>query len=513
MDKEHKKRGRNSIPRLVFVGMSLLFQVGWLLVLILRLNEHFAWISLLTGVLSLVVVLRLYSRHTTAAMKMPWIMLILAFPVMGLSLYLMMEVFADPGSTGKRLRAVRAELQSRLPRQEGAFAALEARDRRAANQSRYLRQYTGAPVYANTDAVYFADAADALEAMKADLEKAERFIFMEYFIVREGSAFSELREILERKAGEGVEVRFLYDDIGSVGYVNLLFAKQLNDAGIRCSVFNPALPVLNLFLNHRDHRKITVIDGRVGYTGGFNLSDEYFGREFPYGKWKDTGLRLEGEAVDSLTALFLEMWRISTREAEDAGKYLNRGTPMPEAEGFVQPFGDDPLDGERAAENCYLNLIGAARERLYIMTPYLILTDEMTHALGLAAKRGVDVRIITPGIPDKKTVYAVTRSYYGSLAAQGVRIFEYSPGFCHAKQCVCDGSSASIGTSNLDYRSLYHHFENNVLLHDCPAVRTMEADFEAMFPLCREVTELYRTGRTAILRTWQCILRLFSPLM
>lgn len=203
MHAEEKKHNGNSIFRLAFVGLSLLLQIGWILLQVLALNEHSAWISLFSGILALLIVLRLYSRHTTSAMKMPWIMLILAFPVMGLSLYLMMEVFADPGSTGKRLRAVRAELQSRLPRQEGAFAALEARDRRAANQSRYLRQYTGAPVYANTDAVYFADAADALEAMKADLEKAERFIFMEYFIVREGSAFSELREILERKAGEG----------------------------------------------------------------------------------------------------------------------------------------------------------------------------------------------------------------------------------------------------------------------------------------------------------------------
>ena len=511
---EQKKGYRGgSIPRLVLVGVSLLFQVGWLLVLILRLNAYSAGISLLSSLLSLMIVLRLYSRHTTAAMKMPWIMLILAFPVMGLSLYLLMEVFADLGSTGKRLRSVRQELHGQLPRQEEAMAALEAWDRGAANQSRYLQTHTGAPVWANTEAVYYPEAVQAFETLKRDLEAAEHFIFMEYFIVSDGSAFRELRTILERKAREGVEVRLLYDDIGSVGSVNLRFARDLNDRGIRCSVFNPALPVLNLFLNHRDHRKITVIDGKVGYTGGFNLSDEYFGREFPYGKWKDTGLRLEGEAVSSLTALFLEMWRISTRDPENAGAYLNRAVPVMGAEGFVQPFGDDPLEGERAAENVYLNLIGAARERLYLMTPYLILTDEMIRALGLAAKRGVDVRIITPGIPDKKTVYAVTRSYYSCLASQGVRIFEYSPGFCHGKQCVCDGCSASIGTSNLDFRSLYHHFENNVLLHDCQAVRDMEADFEALFPQCREVTAAYSTGRTAIVRTWQCVLRLFSPLM
>ncbi len=502
----------NSILRLMFVAVALLFQVGWLLLLILRLNEYSAWISLATSLLALVVVLQLYGRSTTSAMKLPWIMLILSFPVMGLSLYVMLVVFGDLGSIGKGLRNARQTLQAQLPRQEAALSELEARDICAANQARYLHRNTGYPVYANTAVTYYGDCADALEAMKTDLEKAERFIFMEYFIVSEGTAFRELLDILERKAREGVEVRFLYDDIGSVGYVNLVFAKRMNAAGIRCMPFNPAIPVLNLCLNHRDHRKITVIDGKVGFTGGYNLSDEYFGREFPYGLWKDTGLRLEGEAVPSLTAAFLEMWQVSTRDQSPAESYLSVRHSVPGAKGYVQPFGDDPLSRERAAENVYLNLINAAQQRLYFLTPYLMVTDELDRALGLAAKRGVDVRIITPGIPDKKTVYAMTRSYYPSLVSQGVRIYEYSPGFCHGKQCVCDGRYASIGTSNLDCRSLYHNFENNVLLLDCDAIRDMEADFEALFPQCREVTEHYRTGRNAILRTWQCILRLFAPL-
>ena len=214
----------------------------------------------------------------------------------------------------------------------------------------------------------------------------------------------------------------------------------------------------------------------------------------------------------SLTAAFLEMWSASSGEQEDTGKYLEVRHRVPGG-GFVQPYTDDPMGRERTAESVYLNLISCAREKLYLMTPYLIITDEMNSALGLAAKRGVDVRIITPGIPDKKTIYGVTRSYYAGLAAQGVRIFEYTPGFCHAKQCFCDGKLASIGTSNLDYRSLYLHFENDVLLYDCHAVGQIGADFEKTFPECREVTERYRSGRTAILRTWQCILRLFAPLL
>ena len=507
---DHKPSG-NGILRAVIAAVALLIQVGWLLLIVLVLNEYFTLISAVTGILSVVVVLRLYSKQTNAAMKMPWIMLILIFPVMGLSLYLMFELLGDPG-VGKRIRAVRERMAQVLFQEEAVVQRLEEKSSSAANQFRYIRNLAGVPVYGNTRTEYYPEGNDAFEAMKRDLERAESFIFMEYFIVEDRSSFRELQEILIRKHRQGVEVRLLYDDIGSVGYVNLAFAKRLNDAGIRCIPFNPALPILNLFMNHRDHRKITVIDGKVGFTGGYNLADAYFDRERPYGKWKDTGLRLEGDAVRSLTATFLELWAATTREKEDVARYLAVQHRV-EADGFVQPFGDNPLEQERLAKNVYMNLIHSARKSLYFITPYLIIPDDMSSALRLAAKRGVDVRIITPGIPDKKTVYAVTRSYYAGLACQGVRIFEYTPGFCHAKQCICDGEIVSIGTSNLDYRSLYHHFENDVLLYGGSAVDAIREDFETIFPQCEEVTRKYREGSGAVLRTWQCILRLFAPLM
>lgn len=512
MEGKRRKRSKNSILRAIFVAISILFQVGWLLVLILWLNEYVAWISALTMLLATLVVLQLYCKPTTSDMKMPWIMLIMIFPVMGLSLYLLIEIFGDLGKTGRHLKEARGKTEGVLMPNDVALMALKQQDASAANLCGYVQKYTRSPIYQNTAVDYYAEAKDAFEAMKQELEKAERFIFMEYFIVSDGSAFRELREILERKAKQGVDVRLMYDDIGSIGYANFRYAMDLTKTGIRCQVFNPALPVLNLFMNHRDHRKITVIDGKVGFTGGYNLADEYFDRTQPYGKWKDTGIRLEGEAVKSLTAQFLEMWYATARQEEDWAPFLKERHSIPTA-GFVQPFGDDPLGEERVAENVYLNLIARAKERLYVATPYLIITDEMNAALTLAAKRGVDVRIITPGVPDKKTVFAVTRSYYAGLAGQGVRIYEYSPGFLHAKQCLCDGDMASIGTSNLDYRSLYLHFENNVLLYGCDAVTQIEADFEDLFPQCQEVTEAYRTGRGKLLRTWQCILRLFAPLM
>ena len=509
MERKRKKRSKNSILRAVFVAVSIFFQVGWLLLQILRLNEYSAWISLATSLLSVLVVLQLNSKQTTAALKMPWIMLILVFPVMGLSLYLMIEIFGDLGKTGRHLQSARQKAKALLSQPEAPAPELEPS---AANLSRYVQRYSQSPLYGNTSVQYFPEGKDAFEEMKRQLEKAEKFIFMEYFIVAEGSAFRELREILERKAKQGVDVRLLYDDIGSIGYASFRFAAELNKTGIQCRVFNPALPVLNLFMNHRDHRKITVIDGKVGFTGGYNLADEYFDRAHPYGKWKDTGIFLEGEAVRSLTAQFLEMWYITTRQGEDWGRFLKISHSVP-ARGFVQPFGDDPMGEERIAENVYLNLIARARERIYITTPYLIITDEMNSSLVLAAKRGVDVRIITPGIPDKKTVYGLTRSYYAGLAGQGVRIYEYSPGFLHAKQMLCDDDLASIGTSNLDYRSLYLHFENNVLLYNCDAVSEIAADFEALFPQCREVTAEYRNKRKKLPYLWQCILRLFAPLM
>ena len=509
---KERKRSGNSILRIVFVAVSFLLQIFWLLALTVKLNAYSGVLSLITTFLSILVVLRLNSKHTNTAMKMPWVMLILILPVMGLSLYLLVEMLGDPG-VGKRLRAIREDMKDEIPTgADDALQKLEEIDLPGANQARYLWNCTRWPVYENTDVRFYAEAKDAFMAMKADLEKAEKFIFMEYFIVEDGSCFREIEDILIRKQAQGVEIRFLYDDIGSVGKVNMFFAKRLREEGIQCRPFNPALPLLNIFLNHRDHRKITVIDGKVGFTGGFNLADEYFDRKHPYGKWKDSGLRLEGEAGRSLTAAFLELWSVQNHQREDYRAYLDILHSVP-ASGFVQPFADNPLGQERAAEEVYLNLTSQSNKTLYFMTPYLIITDEMHRALRLAAKRGVDVRIITPGIPDKKTVYAVTRSYYAGLAAQGVRIYEYTPGFCHAKQCICDGRIATVGTSNLDYRSLYHHFENNVVLYGCDAVKDIAADFERTFPQCREVTEDYRAGRGAMLRTWQYILRLFAPLM
>ena len=504
MASQKRKKSGNSLLRAVFVALSFLLQLGWLLVQILALNNS-PYVAAATHIIAVLAVLKLYSKPTNAAFKLPWIMLMMAMPIMGLSLYLLTQLAYSPKSIRKRLRSIKQKIAPFLENAEiPQGLTLEAE-----NMANYLRKFEGMPAWEDTSAKYYGETLDALADMKRDLEQAEKFIFMEYFILEDGEAFQQIREILERKAREGVEVRLMYDDLGSIGTTSWRYAKDLNKAGIRCRSFNPALPFLNLFLNNRDHRKITVIDGRVGYTGGYNLADEYFHYKTVYAHWKDTGLRLEGRAVRNLTATFLELWNVNSRTEEDVSSYLDIDHSV-KSDGAVQPFGDSPLDGERSAENVYLNIINQAKRYVWIMTPYLIITDEMRRSLELAAKRGVDVRLITPGVPDKKAVWAVTRSYYAPLVRDGVRIFEYTPGFCHGKMAVSDGCLASIGTSNLDYRSLYLHFENNVVLYRCEAVKQMEADFEEMFPVCREITEDYRG---ATLRTWQCVLRLFAPLL
>lgn len=513
MRTEEKTSVKNSIGRLVFVAISVLLQVVWILFLFMKLNDYSAWISLLSGIIALIVVLRLYGERTNAAFKMPWIMLILAFPVMGVCLYLLVGHSKVTKGMQKRFEKIDAELADKLRQDPKVMEELEKKDPAAANQARYIRDFGKYPVYRNTDVVYYCEAVDGLNAQKEELRKAEKFIFMEYHAIEDAEAFGGLKEILAEKAKQGVEVRLFYDDIGSIGFINPDFIRRMEAEGIQCRVFNPLIPVLNMFMNNRDHRKITVIDGKVGFTGGYNLADEYFNLTHPYGQWKDTGIKLTGDAVRSLTVMFLEMWNAIKKTDADYEKYLPVISYQAKENGFVAPYADSPLDDEQTGENVYMNIIKSARKYVYFTTPYLLITDEMNRELGLAAKRGVDVRIITPGIPDKKIVFQMTRSYYAGLVRNGVRIYEYTPGFLHAKQCVCDDETATVGTINLDYRSLYLHFENGAFLYDCEAVQGVKADFDRTFPVCREVTQNYKSGRPAALRIWQCILRLFAPLL
>ena len=513
MRTEAKAAVKNSIGRLMFAALGFVIQVVWIIMLCLKLNDYSAAISLGSSVLALCVAFYIYGKDMNAGFKLPWIIAILAFPVLGLCLYFL---FGRPGAT-KHMRQhfekIDADLEGTLVQDENVLKNLEATDFAVANQARYLWKCAGYPAWQNTDVEFHKTAEEGLEAQKRELRKAKKFIFMEYHAIEESSAFLELKEILVQKAKEGVEVRVFYDDVGSFVFINKDFIKRMEAVGIQCRVLNTMNPFLNIFMNNRDHRKITVIDGKVGFTGGYNLAEEYFNRTHPYGYWKDTGIMLTGDAVRNLTVMFLEMWNAVRKTDMDYDKYLPKVEYTEKEQGFVQPYADSPLDHETTGENVYMNLIKNAKHEIFFTTPYLIITDEMSRELRMAARRGVDVRIVTPGIPDKKMVYQMTRSYYSELARNGVRIYEYTPGFIHAKQCVCDGESATVGTINMDYRSLYLHFENGVLMYHYDAVAEIRKDFEDIFAASTEVTEKYNGRKSVPARMGRGVLRLFSPLV
>ena len=384
-----------------------------------------------------------------------------------------------------RLDRVDGILFRHLTQQEEVLKRLSESDRRAAQASNYLLRTCNFPVYENTDVQYFPDAADCFESQLADLEKAEKFIFLEYYAIEESGAFEELKHLLKKKAEEGVEIRMIYDDLGSNFSLRPHnFEREMNAMGVQCRRFNPMLPILDVFMANRDHRKMMVIDGKIGFTGGYNLANEYFHRTSPYGWWKDSGVRLTGSAVRSFTVLFLEMWNSINGTDGDLDRYLDVDLYEKEAgpsETLVQPYADTPLDMKRTGEEAYMNLIRAAERYIYISTPYLILTDEMTRELTSAAERGVDVRIAIPGRPDKRIVYAVTRAYCDDLVMKGVRVYAYLPGFNHAKQFACDDEMCTVGTINMDFRSFYHHFEDGVLIYDRETTVRVRDDLTEMF--------------------------------
>lgn len=509
---EKKQTMKNSVGRAFMAAFGVVLQVYWIVTFAIKLNSYYAVLSTATSFVALILVFRIYGETYNSAYKMSWIVLILAFPILGVCLFVL---FGNEGSTAMirhHLANIDTQTDKLLNQKPDVLEHLK-KDRRIYNQSWYLWKKAGFPVYQNTDVRFYKDTCEALEAQKEELKKAEKFIFMEYHAIQDSTAWAGIEAILKEKVASGVDVRVFYDDMGSIGFLSKPFVKRLQSEGIKCKVFNPVMPVLNVFMNNRDHRKITVIDGKVGFTGGYNLADEYFNLTHPYGQWKDTGIRLEGEAVRSLTVIFLRLWSALEKEKEDLSGFFPEVSCDASAQGFVQPYSDSPLDGERTGENVYLNLIKGAQDYVYITTPYLIIDDEMKRELTMAAERGVDVRIVTPGIPDKKLIYSVTRSYYAGLATRGVRIYEYEPGFIHAKQFLADGEIAAVGTINLDFRSLYLHFENGCLFYDCPAVADVKTDFDELFEISREVTGKYSAKQNVAVRGVQCILRLFSPLM
>ena len=501
--------------RVVLVALALALQAGLLVLMLVKFNEYFVYFYAICIALSLAAVLKIVNGDSNPGYKIAWIIPILLVPVFGVLFYIILGGKRLSRQTKAKMRHVEVKMRQELPPQEGLLDEIRLQNEDAAVQVQYIQKYAYSPVYKNTYTEYLPIGEVKFERLKEELAKARHYIFLEYFIVQEGVMWDAILEILKEKVKQGVEVRMIYDDMGCIMTLPYRYDRRLEALGIQCCVFNPFVPVLTSRLNNRDHRKICVIDGHTGFTGGINLADEYINAYEKHGHWKDTAVLLRGDAVWNLTVMFLSMWDYIHGIDEDFTPYKPsvHMTGQVESDGYVQPYSDNPLDGEPVGETVYLNLINRAKRYVYINTPYLILDNEMATALRMAAKSGVDVRIVTPHIPDKWYVHAVTRANYEELTRAGVRIFEYTPGFIHSKVYLADTKQAVVGTVNLDFRSLYLHFEDAVYLYDTTVNAQVQADFEETFPQCREITAEQCRHTHLTQRVLRALLRLLAPLM
>lgn len=495
--------------RLVIIGLLILIQLIWFFMLIFSLTQYGSWITVSFTVLSIVIELYLISKDGNPSYKILWILFIGVLPLMGGLLYLL---FGDKRPS-RRMRRLLYHGKQMMGEQPSSKNILEQMPVRTAELGQYVEN-CGFLMYQHSQTTYYALGEEMFPQLLEDLRRAEHYIFMEYFIVSEGVMWDSIKAILKEKAASGVEVRFVYDDLGCIGCLPKNLRKELTAAGVQVLAFNPFRPALSAVMNNRNHRKITVIDGYIAYTGGLNLADEYINQKKRFGHWKDTAVRVYGEAVYGFTLMTLELWNAFHKTEDNSEMYQpHRWHPEPfPSDGFVQPYCNSPFDNETFAEDIYLDLLSQAKRYVYIFTPYLAIDDEMQHALCRTAKRGVDVRIVTPGIPDKRLVYSLTRSYYEQLIRAGVKIYEYTPGFIHAKSYLVDDIVGVVGTINMDYRSLYLHMECAAMMVQSHALQELKLDCILTMKKSRLVT-LQDCKSHRRHRLWNAILRTLSPLL
>lgn len=492
--------------RISVCAAGIAVQLAYLVMLFWTLGTMFSYSYIVFLVLGFAAALYIMNKDLNPSYKLIWVFLVLSFPIFGCMFYWFY------GHRRTKSSPLLAERHLKLMPDDGETAdRLLNTDETAAKQARYIRRYGRFPLYDNTETEYFPNGESLFPALLAELERAERFIFAEYFIIEAGVMWNSVLEILERKAQSGVDVRVIYDDVGCLLTLPRDYFKTLEKKGIQCRAFGRLKPFWSPKMNNRDHRKILVIDGKCALTGGINLADEYINGYEKHGYWKDSAVMLRGGGVYSFTLMFLALWdHINGSETSPDGFMAEHEV---RAEGFVLPYMDSPNDDEPVGENVYINMISGARRYVYITTPYLITDNEMLSELVLAAKNGTDVRIITPHIADKKFVHAVTRANYLRLVRHGVRIYEFTPGFIHAKNFVSDDLIAAVGTINLDFRSLYLHYECGVWMYGTPAVEQVKRDFLSTLEQCAEITEADCQERNIFKRIGRAVLRLFSPMM
>lgn len=513
MKEKKKKRTVKSIlaSRMVIVIPALALQIFWIVVLVRWLSPYSAVIGTILSALATLFVLYLTSKRDEPSYKILWLIVILSAPVLGALLY----IFFGNKKTGRPLKRQLAAASKRMggpPKQDdGIIETVEADDLRMSQTMRYTVKMSGFPVYENASAKYYKCGEDLFFDYIDELKKAERYIYIEYFIIESGFMWDSILEILTEKAKNGVDVRVIYDDLGSFGTLPSRYNLELINEGIKCIKFNPFIISVTGRLNNRDHRKITVIDGRVAFSGGINLADEYINKVQRFGYWKDIGYKITGPAVSSFTYMFAEFWNGFSLESVPQ-KFVEERNPVPAVpDGYILPYYDSPANSYHTSEVLFSEILAKSEKYAWFYTPYLMMGDELNNAFIRAAERGVDVRIIMPGIPDKKVIFRISRSYYRPLIEAGVRIYEYTPGFVHAKACLSDDVTGTVGSVNLDYRSLYLHFECNSLFYKASILNDLKADLEESMSKSKKIS-LEDTKGNALHEMVNVILRLFAPL-
>lgn len=513
------EKSKKGFLRIVFgrtgiVILMILLQIIFMIGAFQFLREYTGYIFGGYALFSLFVAIVIINRDENPAFQISWLVPVLLVPVFGGLLYVWIQSQWGHRILNKRLLSLIEETRLYAVQHRHVVEELIVDNPAEARLAEYAFHMGDFPIYDHSSVKYLSLGEEKFVELLIQLEKAKHFIFLEYFIVSEGYMWGRVLEILKRKAAEGVEVRMMYDGTCSVSMLPHNYPKKLRELGIQCKVFSPIRPALTTTQNNRDHRKILVIDGQVAFTGGINLADEYINLKERFGHWKDTAVMIQGEAVRSFTMMFLQMWNIQEKH-EDYAKYLDIQvlTSDPETKGYVLPYGDSPLDGENLAENIYLDIINRATEYVHIMTPYLILDHDMINALTFAAKRGVDVKIIMPHIPDKAYAFFLAKTYYPTLIKSGVKIYEYTPGFVHAKVFVSDDIRGVVGTINLDYRSLYLHFECAAYMYRVEALDNIEKDIQHTLTMCQEISLFDCKHEKWYIKIIGQALRLIAPLM
>lgn len=510
-----KKLKKLIFSRVFVVGVLILMQLLMILSMTIEFTKYFIVYYAVMFVLAFVFVLKIINTNQNMAYKLAWIVVVFIFPAFGVALYMIFSGNRLSNRSIKKMRFMEGISSAVLGKGENVVAELAEDDKNAEKQAKYIRNVAKYPPYRNGRLDYFKTGEEAFVVMLEELEKAEKYIFIEYFIISEGEMWNRIHDILKKKVRDGVDVRIIYDDIGCIMTLKRDFAAQLEAEGIKCRVFHRFVPVLSSRQNNRDHRKICVIDGKVAFTGGINIADEYINTIVKYGYWKDNAIMTDGEAAWSFTVMFLSMWEyLCHTPPTEAGNYdkfkPDNLSAVRDNDGFIQPYSDDPLDFNPVGENVYLGMISAAHDYIWITTPYLIIDEQMEQTLITAVKSGVDVRIVTPGIPDKKIVNETTKSYYPNLIRNGVKIYEYQPGFIHAKTFLCDDKYATVGSINLDYRSLYLHFECGVWMYKTSCIKDIKDDFIGIFAESKEAEE---TECGFIRQMFRGVMELLAPLL